>query len=161
MQDPDLRAYSRDSHSSTGHQMESIKSRVKAKISLMFERSDSTDSESGSDDEDEEEEYNRRKKYNSLPPKPVQDTLAVGSYPHYVPSPPLVVGTPHASPASRKSPPPSAADMTASRALNFFRRKSDPRGSNQSRERAEKAMRRELHAPLIVHRRRSSIAMTK
>lgn len=152
--------------------MENIKSRVKEKISSMFERKeeDTTDSESGSDEEDvEEEERRRRHEYTSLAGRSMSHCL-VGNQGPSAPSPPVTSMTPSPSPRHVSSPSPlpqhphdaqQEQESTASRAMSFFRRKSDPRGTNQSRERADREIRRELQVPLIVHRRRPSIALTK
>lgn len=163
--------------------MESIKSRMKEKITLMFERKDdeSTDGESDSeDDEDDDEEEDQRKRirYTNLAGRSLSHSLAP---PTRTCSPPpnsvssmsslagsgstlmMAMAQQQQRPQQRQAPP--AESSAASRALNFFRRKSDPRGTNQSRLRAEHQMavggQHQLNVPLIVHRRRSSIAMTK
>ena len=156
--------------------MESIKSRVKEKINLMFERKDdeSTDADSdseGDDEDDEEEDQRKRIRYTNLAHRSMSHSLAP---PGRTCSPPPMTTTKNNNNCSqqRSSGPPSAGEAAgpsaASRALNFFRRKSDPRGSNQSRLRAHEQMagsrsqtQPRLQVPLIVHRRRSSIAMTK
>lgn len=147
--------------------MESIKTCVKEKINLMFERKedDSSDGSSDSEEEeedDDEEEQRQRIRYTNLAGRSMSHSLAP---PARTCSPPPTILVRR----SNNDSPPDQQQSTASRAFNFFRRKSDPRGTNQSRLRSEKQITHsdgqdqptQLAVPLIVHRRRSSIAMTK
>lgn len=146
--------------------MESIKSRVREKINLMFERRDEestdSDSEGEEDDEDEEEDQRKRIRYTDLAKRSMSHSLAP---PARTSSPPptTVIHKRSSDSPSYSSSGDGHPQSAAMRAFHFFRRKSDPRGTNQSRLRSEEKVKQgqQLTVPLIVHRRRSSIAMTK
>lgn len=154
--------------------MEKIKSRVKERINLMFERKEyeSTDSEDEEEEDDEEEDQRKRIRYTNLGHRSMSHSLAP---PMRTCSPPPAMmafpktGMNNSVSKHGVSPDVTTGQSAAARAFNFLRRKSDPRGMSQGRMLSHEEVARsqrlqhqqQLKVPFIVHRRRSSIAMTK